>query len=458
MVVIKRYILLLVALVTLIIPLLSFPAFSISNLDDNGYVIYPVVTDPITSKDGLYRYVIDDENGEAYFYASLAEDITVLNIPDEIDGHPITGIHRFAISSECLTRINFGKNIKAVFKNGLDIFTRKSDAIPLCTINFNEGLEFFSKHSKFQIFQSDYYIDQAYKVMIFPKSLEYIADSSLYRDHIDNIVFQSNPKTGMNAISVNDREDYENSNTENVDYPTNVYFTGDATNSSPFTFNYEPYNAEHDLWGPLTFPSPNVTIFHKPGAKGFDQFKVNTYEEYITEYSQNWKVPSYTVKEYTDEWWKNIKEIETVTLSAQNLDMKSGEKQTLAMDFAPQDAYDNRVFFVSLNTDVADVDMNTGAITAKSTGTATVRAVAASGVYADCVVKVNGGGNATESTTDKTAVSGTSTEVSGQTNKNPDNTTFMTKLSENRILVSVAAVVVLGAAVVIITIRKRKSA
>ena len=455
----KRYVIFIVALMTLIMPLLSLPALSISNLDDNGYVIYPIVSDPITSKDGLCEYVIDDENGDAYFYTSLAENITVLNIPDEIDGHVITGIYGFAINSECLTRISFGKNIIAVFKNGLDIFTRKPNAIPLCTIDFNKELKYFSKHSNFEIFQSDNYVDQAYKIMIFPKSLEYIADSSLYRDHIDNIVFQSNPKTGMNAISVDDHEDYENSNTENVDYPTNVYFTGDATNLSPFTFNYEPYNADGDLWGPETFPSPNVTIFHKSGAKGFDQFKVKTYEEYITENSYGWEIPSYTVKEYTDEWWKDIKEIETVTLSAQNLDMKSGGKQTLTMDYAPQDAYDNRVFFVSLNTDVADVDMNTGAITAKTTGTATVRAVAASGAYADCVVKVNGGGNGTESTSGDQSVSGASTEVSGQTNSNPDNTTFMTKLSENRVWISSAAVVVLAVAgVVVVLVRKRKSA
>ena len=451
MIMTKRYIYILTALVTFIMPLFSFSAFSVSNLDDNGYVIYPIVSDPITSKDGLYEYEIDKENGEAYFFASLEEDITVLNIPNEIDGHIITGIDKCRINSRCLVKINFCDSIKAVYQYGLYISNPKNEELPLCTINYNEGLKYFA-------WNCNDYANVKYKIMIFPKSLEYIADSSLYRDHIDNIVFQSNPKTGMNAISVNDHEDHKNRNTENVDYPTNVYFTGDATNLSPFTFNYEPYNSEGDLPSPQTFPSPNVTIFHKSGAKGFDQFKVKYHEEYIKEYNQNWEIPSYTVKEYTDEWWKNIKEIETVTLSTKNLDMKSGEKQTLKMDFSPQDAYDNRVFFVSLNTDVADVDMNTGAITAKSTGTATVRAVAASGVYADCIVKVNGGGNGTESTSGGQSVSGTSTEVSGQTNKNIDNSTFMTRLGENRVWVSSAAVVVLAAAGAVALIRKRKRA
>lgn len=221
----------------------------------------------------------------------------------------------------------------------------------------------------------------------------------------------------------------------------------------------------NEINSPTNYPSSNVTIYKNPSAKGFEKFTGSEYQRTLLDTFDSWRewkdsieLPDgYTVKEYTDEWWKDIKEIETVTLSAQSLDMKSGEKQTLKMNFAPQDAYDNRVFFVSLNTDIADVDMETGAIIAKTTGTVTVRAVAASGVYADCVVKVNGGGDAAESTSDEPTVSGASTE-GDQTNGNTDNITFMTRLSENRVLVSAVAIVILTAVVVVVLIRKRKSA
>ena len=58
--------------------------------------------------------------------------------------------------------------------------------------------------------------------------------------------------------------------------------------------------------------------------------------------------------------------------------------------------------FVSLGTDIADVDMETGEITVQSTGTTIIRAVAASGVYADCYLKVNGSGRTSKKTDNKT--------------------------------------------------------
>ena len=46
-------------------------------------------TEPIISSDGKYKYIIDETSGEAFFVGSNETDITVLNIPDEIDGKKV---------------------------------------------------------------------------------------------------------------------------------------------------------------------------------------------------------------------------------------------------------------------------------------------------------------------------------------------------------------------------------
>ena len=53
---------------------------------------YPKCSDEIVSSDGKYGYVINEENGDCYFSHSFEKNITVLNIPEEIDGHKIVGV------------------------------------------------------------------------------------------------------------------------------------------------------------------------------------------------------------------------------------------------------------------------------------------------------------------------------------------------------------------------------
>ena len=69
------------------------------------------------------------------------------------------------------------------------------------------------------------------------------------------------------------------------------------------------------------------------------------------------------------------------------------ESTKLQASFAPSDAFDDRMFFVSLNEDVATVDMNSGEVKAIKDGEATVCCVAASGVYSDCHITVGSSGS-----------------------------------------------------------------
>ncbi|MBR6005232.1 MAG: hypothetical protein IK063_03280, partial [Clostridia bacterium] len=48
----------------------------------------------ITSKDGKYIYKQRENNDEAVFWGSTQKNITVLEIPDEIDGKKVTGVER----------------------------------------------------------------------------------------------------------------------------------------------------------------------------------------------------------------------------------------------------------------------------------------------------------------------------------------------------------------------------
>ena len=246
--------------------------------------------------------------------------------------------------------------------------------------------------------------------MVFPESVNRIKQSGFQLTDADNIVVYSNPITSPE--SMRDLKNlYRDLDKENCK-PVNIYFTGNATNLNQWTFDYtflvpgneDPYSHIE------TAPYTKLTIYKKPGAEGFEKF-----EE-----------AGYTVREYTDEWWKNIKEIQSVELtgkgiaesknssakgtvtnlgwSASNdplqylsheyeLKMKPGESVTLQASFAPANAFDNRLFFVSLNEDIATVDIESGEIKAVKSGVATIRCVAASGVYSDCAVTVSDAGN-----------------------------------------------------------------
>ncbi|MBR4765259.1 MAG: hypothetical protein IK085_00685, partial [Clostridia bacterium] len=110
----------------------------------------------ITSKDGKYIYKQSENNDEAVFWGSTQKNITVLEIPDEIDGKKVTGVERIFTMSKAVTKLVLGKNIKTIGYGGLKLsyvtpsfenvynwikYDEYKEVAPLINIRFNEGLE-----------------------------------------------------------------------------------------------------------------------------------------------------------------------------------------------------------------------------------------------------------------------------------------------------------------------------
>ena len=81
--------------------------------------------------------------------------------------------------------------------------------------------------------------------------------------------------------------------------------------------------------------------------------------------------------------------VEKITLNKTNLTIYSGEKETLTVTILPSNAYNGNVIWTSDNEKVATVS-STGTVTAKSSGTTTIKVKAAdeSGISGFCVVTV----------------------------------------------------------------------
>ena len=81
--------------------------------------------------------------------------------------------------------------------------------------------------------------------------------------------------------------------------------------------------------------------------------------------------------------------VEKITLNKTNLTIYSGEKETLTVTILPSNAYNGNVIWTSDNEKVAIVS-STGTVTAKSSGTTTIKVKAAdeSGISDICVVTV----------------------------------------------------------------------
>lgn len=386
-------------------------------------------TEPIISSDGKYKYIIDETSGEAFFVGSNETDITVLNIPDGIDGKKVMSIAGCELDTSCLVKINYPVTVKQVNCEFPNLCTKKETRVPLCNLNFSNNLQkldvvpSFAKDFNLQYYYGlnsllkyDLYgIEKKLNLITIPETTIEIGTYAVSYNNVKNIVIQGNPNAKSKPFY--DRESYGESDLPSLNgsYGTNIYFSNDATNIDPATFDIFIFTGavndenSHDIYG-YNITNPNVIIYKKPESKGFEKF-----EE-----------AGYTVKEYTDEWWKNIKEIQSVELtgkgiaesknssakgtvtnlgwSASNdplqylsheyeLKMKPGESVTLQASFAPANAFDNRLFFVSLNEDIATVDIESGEIKAVKSGTATIRCVAASGVYSDCAVTVSDAGN-----------------------------------------------------------------
>ena len=453
----------------------SFKDFSLA-LDDSNHIYKKGKV--FVSKDGKYGYYIDKDTNEASFVEAFEPDITVIEIPEEIDGYNVTSVSYMMSKSPSALRVKFADSIKYVCKYGFSSYPQKP--LPLCTVNINEGVVSIAENvwaTRSDLLNC--------KVLILPKSLEYIGEEGLNRGFSENIIFQSNPFTEKNSATILMYEEMEGAeylinNELPFDGHTNYYFTDDATNLSEFTFNTFPRLFDEELVMPLTFPVRNVTIYKKAGALGFEKFLENYYDEAVNKFGMatyGIEIPEYTVKEYTEEWWHDLAEIEEVTMTAEGMSekteqvgnglsdsarkylsheyeksVKSGEKFTVSSAFAPSDAYDDRTFFVSMDETVATVDTETGEVTALKKGTARIRCVAASGVFSDCILKVDGGGlsNGMDTFDEKKVFDG---------GISFDYLEAYVKLNKTKFIVAavcvVAAAAILTAAVIVIKKKKR---
>ena len=336
---------------------------------------------------------------------------TVLNIPESIEGCEITDFTGVELSSPCVTKIIFGKNTENI--SSLAVWSDKKSKVPVCSLLFNEGLKKISSQSDITNREDGLYypnrISKLIKLLILPESLEIIEKNGLFTTNYENIVIQSRIDADDYSVT-RCCHDEENYTLFNPITSTEVYLSQNSSISvSAFnTISYfDTLNSEDN-------PHINLNNYLKFNLTDADSER-GKFEE-----------AGYTVREYTDEWWKNIKEIQSVELtgkgiaesknssakgtvtnlgwSASNdplqylsheyeLKMKPGDSVTLQASFAPANAFDNRLFFVSLNEDIATVDIESGEIKAVKSGVATIRCVAASGVYSDCAVTVSDTGN-----------------------------------------------------------------
>ena len=390
-----------------------FSCFALETTDKNGYPIYAVTSEAVVSQDKRFSYVLDKNSSNAYFYASLENDITVLEIPDEIDGYKILGIKSIQLSSDSITAIKFGKNVENAFQYSLNIHAESQNPLPVCTLEINDGFRYFSRNAGVADPLLQGAVPVACKTVIMPESLEYIGENGFPLSLAQQLVIQSNLTAPAQAMTVQNL----------TDEAREVYFSKSVKNVSPSAFDYSERNDPTDENAPILYPFNDVSIYGK-SAEELRRFYGDEYKQALTENDFGWSqapkkaLPEgYTVKEYTEEWWHGLAEIEEVTMTAEGMSekteqvgnglsdsarkylsheyeksVKSGEKFTVSSAFAPSDAYDDRTFFVSMDETVATVDTETGEVTALKKGTARIRCVAASGVFSDCILKVDGGG------------------------------------------------------------------
>ena len=408
--------------------------------------------------DSLNRTVISNNDFEVIIsndksakITSFQQNVTVINIPESIEGYDITEFPGMELSSSCVTKIVFGDNIATV--SSLAFSSEVKPEIPICSLRLNEGLKTISSYSDITNREDGLYyqnrIPKLIKYLVLPESLKTIEKSGLYTTNYENIVIQSNIETEDYSITRN-CSDEENYKLFNPVVSTNVFLSSGV--SIPVnSFNMVSYS---DVVNPEDHPDININRYLTINTKPYFP---NQFEE-----------AGYTVKEYTDEWWKDIKEIQSVEVSGEGVTLKKdskgkgtvtelgwspsndpaqylsreyelsakpGDSFTLKSSFAPADAFDDRTFFVSLNEDVATVDTESGKVTVLKEGTATIRCVAASGVFSDCFI-----------------YSGSAAQTQAKTQAKSDSLKAKTPL----IVISCSCAAVLAAGVVVFTVKKKR--
>ncbi|MBR4767100.1 MAG: Ig-like domain-containing protein [Clostridia bacterium] len=403
----------------------------------NIHTIREEFSDVIVSEDGRSQYVIKKDSGDVFYVGSLEKGVTVINIPEEIDGKKVVGTSEIYTDSVCAVKINYPHSVKTTEIKGLLVKKSKKTSVPLCSVNYNDEIEKFDITGKGSICFQDDFDCSSYtklKLLVLPENLKELKKHSIDAGCVENVIVSENTSLEALSITKNGYDEYHDQ--EYLLSPCSIYFTGNALNANPLAFCHRNYYTDpmDYFYNPYFGKSSMITIYKKPDAAGFERFYGLEYKEALkkaqNEINEEWGYESditndnsegYTVSEYTDEWWEDIKEIQSVEITGKGvtekknskgkstvtelrwspsndpvqylskeyeLNMKPDESTTLQSSFAPSDAFDSRVFFVSLNEDVATIDMNSGEVKAIKSGEATIRCVAASGVYSDCVVKV----------------------------------------------------------------------
>lgn len=279
-------------MLSLIIALILFTSTTVmtanakylGKLESDGQIYKAYLSD-----DGLYKY-IEFPNGEVSVlgYWGSQEEIT---IPDEIDGKKVTMVGNgysywpdslgdkddfYFTDDSSLRKINIGKNIKIIDDISLSSYNnseRLNSYLPdISKITFSEGLEIV----KWNFTGLSYVVLDE---LVFPKSLKRIEENAFGNNgssmNVKKIVFLGDPILEKNSLAT-DTINEGQVKAWGFD-KKEVYFYGNALNASPdafIVFDEEYYHATKAL-----------TIYHKPGAQGFEKFKEL----------------GYTVKTFTDE-------------------------------------------------------------------------------------------------------------------------------------------------------------
>ena len=162
--------------------------------------------------DSLNRTVISNNDFEVIIsndkpakITSFQQNVTVINIPESIEGYDITEFPGMELSSPCVTKIVFGDNIATV--SSLAFSSEIKPEIPICSLRLNEGLKTISNYSDITNREDGLYyqnrIPKLIKYLVLPESLKTIEKSGLYTTNYENIVIQSNIETEDYSITRN---------------------------------------------------------------------------------------------------------------------------------------------------------------------------------------------------------------------------------------------------------------
>ena len=340
---------------------------------------YPKCSDEIVSSDGKYGYVFNEENGKCYFSHSFEKNITVLNIPEEIDGHRIVGvINGKAESCFTLAEVNYSKYIKDIYHGGMNF-----SLLPNCRINLNEGLETIHRRAFCPELRDYYYsLVEPFDELIFPSTLKEIKADAI-TPAVRRLVFQSDPVVDMSAHEM-DLEVCYNGNAPR--FEKSIYFTGDAENVDTYAFGIMT-RGDEAAEGTFGYPAfYNLTIYHKPGASGFDKFE---------------NAGAVRIEEYTQEIWKEtVSSVPVESVSIDNVTVKLPLPDDVALiesgnagiqieaSITPENATDKRVWFYSMEPEKFEIGRYGYISPVRNYDrlegqTVTVRAVASNGVYTD---------------------------------------------------------------------------